>query len=191
MDTTHPSLLLRLKDHRDTAAWRVFDEIYRPMMERFARARGLDVADADDVVQQCMAALADHIRSFDYDPARGRFKSWLRTMVNNKVRNFLRDRREQAGDSGPIRTLASPEASAEEVFEKLWMQEHLWHCLRQIESQVDATTFQAFRLFVLDQRPVEEVCAMLGMSANNVYTIKWRLTQKVGEKMAELVGGDG
>lgn len=191
MDTTHPSLLLRLKDHRDAAAWQVFDEIYRPMMERFALARGLDHSDAEDIVQQCMAALADQIRSFEYDPAKGRFKSWLRTMVNNKVRNFVRDRKEQAGDSGPFRALASPEASAEEVFEKLWMQEHLWHCLRQIEAQVDAATFKAFQLFVIDQRPVEQVCAELGLSANNVYTIKWRLTQKVAEKMAELLGENG
>ncbi|HKQ48931.1 MAG TPA: sigma-70 family RNA polymerase sigma factor [Phycisphaerae bacterium] len=191
MDTTHPSLLLRLKDHRDAAAWQVFDDIYRPMMERFALVRGLAPADAEDVVQQCMAALADHIRSFEYDPAKGRFKSWLRTMVNNKVRNFVRDRREVAGDSGPFRDLASPEASAEEVFEKLWKQEHLWHCLRRIEAQVDATTFTAFRLFVLEQRPVEEVSAASGLSANNVYTIKWRLTQKVAEMMAELVGDDG
>lgn len=188
MDTTRPSLLIRLKDHHDAAAWRLFDDIYRPMMQRFALARGLGHTDAEEVVQQCMVAMSDHIRSFEYDPTKGRFKAWLRTMVNNKVRNFVRDRKEFVGDSGPFRALESPDDSAEETFEKLWMQEHLWHCLRQIEGQVDETTFKAFQYFVIEQRAVEEVAAELGITANNIYTIKWRLTQKVAEKMAELLG---
>ena len=58
MDTTRASLLLRIKDTRNTHAWAEFDAIYRPMLYRFARARGLDDAAAEDLVQHC---IPDHL----------------------------------------------------------------------------------------------------------------------------------
>lgn len=188
MDTTRPSLLLRLKDRRDTTAWRTFDEIYRPMLQRFASACGLSHSDAEDVVQQCMIAIGEHIEGFEYDPAKGRFKGWLRTMVNNKVRNLVRDRRDYPADNGEFSGLASREESPEEVFDRMWMQQHLWQCLNLLRGEVDESTFRAFVMHVIDERSVEEVCHELGMKPNLVYTIKWRMTERVAAKMAELLG---
>ena len=31
------------------------------------------------------------IRSFDYDPARGSFRGWLKTVTNNAIRDFLKN----------------------------------------------------------------------------------------------------
>ena len=90
MDTTKVSLLLRIRDPRDQSAWELFDEIYRPILLGFARTRGCNDADAEDVVQFCMTAVHQHIREFDYDPGRGRFKGWLSAIVNNRVRNLKR-----------------------------------------------------------------------------------------------------
>ncbi len=56
------------------------------------------------------------------------------------------------------------------------MEEHLWHCLRELRSEVDETTYLAFQHYVIEQWPVERVCTTLGLSSSNVYTIKWRLT---------------
>ena len=103
MDTTLPSLLVRLKDRQDAAAWNTFDRIYRPMLHRFALSFGLDHADTEDIVQQCMSAVQERIATFDYDREKGKFKSWLRIMMNNKIRNLLRDRKEQPGDSGDFK----------------------------------------------------------------------------------------
>ncbi len=189
VDTTRASLLLRIRDRGDSAAWRTFDEIYRPMLRRFALARGLDHADAEDITQHCMAAIHEHIGTFDYDPEKGRFKAWLRTMVNNRVRNLLRDRRDRQADSGDIRDLPSAEESPDEVFERLWMQEHLWHCLRDIQCETEEATYKAFQYYVIEQWPIERVCRELNMKPNNVYTIKWRLTEKVSAKMKALLDG--
>ncbi|MCZ6816632.1 MAG: sigma-70 family RNA polymerase sigma factor [Planctomycetota bacterium] len=187
MDTTRGSLLMRLKNREDSAAWEVFDEIYRPLLLRFARSRGLDHADAEDITQQCMTAMHAHIGSFDYDPERGRFRSWLRTLVNNKVRNLLRDRRELQVESGHFRALPAQDDSPDAVFESLWMQQHLWHCLRELRNEVEESTYQAFQYYVIEQWPMERVCRELGMKANHVYTIKWRLTEKISAKMRELL----
>ena len=99
MDTTRKSLLIRVKNRGDSEAWREFDGIYRPMLHRFARQCGVTDADADDVVQQSMAALANHIQKFDYDPRKGRFKGFLKTIAKNNVYKRSRRKRPQEADS--------------------------------------------------------------------------------------------
>ncbi|MBK8268613.1 MAG: sigma-70 family RNA polymerase sigma factor [Planctomycetes bacterium] len=190
MDTTRASLLLRLRDRADADAWALFDRIYRPMLTRFAMRMGLGREDADDVVQQCLKAVAQHIGSFEYDPARGRFKGWLRTLVQNKVLNELRIRRPVAAESGMLRSIQADEENPADAFERIWMQEHLWHCLKELRSEVEGTTYRAFEEYVLNQRAAEEVAKELGLSVNHVYTIKWRLTEKVAAKMKDLLDGD-
>lgn len=172
------------------AAWHAFDAIYRPMLYRFARGRGLAHDDAEDVVQHCLAAISDHIEEFTYDPAKGRFKSWLRTLVNNRVRNLARNRKERQGTSNEFRGLAQREPEPAEEFDRIWMEEHLWHCLRELRCEVEPKTYEAFRAYVVEQKPVDEVCAALNLKPNNVYTIKWRMTERVAAKMKELLGGD-
>ncbi len=81
------------------------------------------------------------------------------------------------------------EAAPEEVFDSIWLQEHLWHCLRELRDEVEPATYRAFLAYVVEQQPVEQVCAASGLTAQNVYTIKWRLTERVAAKMRELVDG--
>lgn len=68
------------------------------------------------------------------------------------------------------------------------LEEHLWHCLRQLRDEIDEPTYLAFQHYVIEQWPIEKVCRELNMKANNVYTIKWRMTEKVTARMRELLG---
>jgi len=189
VDTTRPSLLIRIRDHGDAAAWATFDQIYRPMLYRFARSRGLGHEDAEDVVQHCMSAVHEHIGRFDYDPDKGRFKAWLRTIVDNRIANLHRGRKDQQAESRDFRRVQERETPPDEEFEKIWMQEHLWHCLRELRSEVEEKTYLAFEHYVIKQWPVDQVARELGMSANHVYTIKWRMTERVSAKMKTLLDG--
>jgi RNA polymerase sigma-70 factor (ECF subfamily) len=188
MDTTHASLLIRVRSPQDSAAWREFDEIYRPMLLRFAVARGLSHDDAEDVVQHCMEATARHIAGFENDPAKGRFRGWLRTLVNNRVRTLLRDRRDVQADTEAFVQADGREDAPDALFEKIWRQEHLRHCLARMRSEVEDSSFRAFTAVVMEERPVEEVCRELDMNPNQVHLIKWRLTKKLRQHMTELLG---
>lgn len=188
MDTTRKSLLLRVKDKGDTLAWREFDAIYRPMLRRFTRRCGLSDADAEDITQQCMLSLMEHISRFDYDPEKGRFKSYLRTIAINYVRKRHRKKREKEAVSQDLKKTQHREPSPEAVFEKLWLDEHLKHCLSLIKPEVEESTFKAFCLYVLKEKSVEDVCKELGITPNQVYKSKWRITPKLHEKMHEILG---
>ena len=133
------------------------------------------------------STVSDRIAEFSYDPKKGRFKGWLRTLVNNRVRNLWRDRREQQAGTADFQRDQQREPSPDEVFDKIWMEEHIAHCLRLLKGEVDETTFKVFQHYVMDQWPLEKVCTEFKVKPNNVYTIKWRMTERVAAKMKELV----
>lgn len=190
MDTTRASLLLRIKDQRDAEAWAEFDSIYRPMLRRYAHRWRLPAEEVQDVVQQCMVAVHEHIERFDYDPKKGRFKGWLRTIVSNRVKNYLRDRRESPGDSHDFKRAQTRELTPEEAFDRVWLDEHLRHALDRVRQNVEEVAFNAFQEYVIKERQVNDVCEEFGITAAQLYKIKWRITQKLRDKMAELTCED-
>ena len=78
-----------MRDVNDDAAWTQFVEIYTPLIYGFCRTRGLQDADAADVAQETMRAVAQAIGQSEYDPHRGKFRNWLLTVVRSKFHNFL------------------------------------------------------------------------------------------------------
>src|SRR5687768_17678080 len=105
---TRASLLVRLRDGADAPAWQEFVRLYAPLIYGFARKRGLQDADAADLMQDVLRSVSTAVQRLDYDAARGTFRGWLFTVTRNKVLNFLdsRGRRVQAaGDSGTRRRL--------------------------------------------------------------------------------------
>ena len=57
-----------------------------------------------------------------------------------------------------------------------------------LKDEIDERTYGAFVDYVIDQRSVEDVCRDHGISRNNLYTIKWRLTEKLATHMRALLG---
>ncbi len=72
------------------AAWRTFCERYGPAVFRFARRRGLSESDADEVLSETLMAAFEAHRQKRYDRSRGRFRTWLFGIANNKVRETRR-----------------------------------------------------------------------------------------------------
>jgi hypothetical protein len=80
------------------------------------------------------------------------------------------------------------QVSPDQIFEQIWMQEHLWHCLKLLELEVEAVTYQAFHKMVFEEQTAARVAAELDLTVQNVHTIKWRLTKRISTLMKDLVG---
>ena len=66
--TTRHSLIVKLRDPADTAAWREFVAIYEPLVYRLARRKGLQDADARDLCQEVFRTVARAIESLGPGP---------------------------------------------------------------------------------------------------------------------------
>ena len=89
---TRASLLVRLRDGGDAEAWQEFVHLYAPIIYGFARKRGLQDADAADLMQEILRSVSSAVHRLEYDSARGTFRGWLFTVTRNKVFNFLESR---------------------------------------------------------------------------------------------------
>jgi RNA polymerase sigma-70 factor (ECF subfamily) len=89
MNTTPRSLLERLRDAPEHAAWERFVDIYTPLLFVWARKLGLGEHDAADLVQDLFALLVEKLPQFRYDASKS-FRSWLKTILINRWRNLLR-----------------------------------------------------------------------------------------------------
>src|SRR5436305_7921335 len=114
---TRQSLLVRLRDPKDGQAWAEFVAIYSPLIDRLARAKGFQAADAADLAQEVFRAVAGAIDRYDPDPARGSFRGWLFKIARNLLVNLLASQRRHprgSGDSAEARGLAPQPAPAGE-----------------------------------------------------------------------------
>src|ERR1700752_3774624 len=109
---TRASLLIRVRDPADQAAWHEFVEIYRPVIMRLAQQKGLQEADAEDVAQQVLTAVAKAVEQREHDPKRAKFRTWLHRVVHNTIVNALtRGRPDRgSGDSSLLAVLNQRES---------------------------------------------------------------------------------
>ena len=88
-DATRPSLLIAIRDAGNQTAWNEFVALYTPLVYGHCVRRGLQVADAADVAQEVLKAVAGAIGRFEYDRRKGSFRAWLLTVTRRKLANFF------------------------------------------------------------------------------------------------------
>jgi RNA polymerase sigma factor (sigma-70 family) len=177
---TRPSLLLRVRNPRDSQAWSSFVELYTPVVFNFCRSRGLQAADAADVAQEVMRSIAGAIGRFEYDPDKGSFRDWLFRVTRNKLTDFTRRRPRQAVGSGEsaVRDLLEAQpapAEEEEDWQEQWRKRVLRWAVEQVRGAFEERTWKAFWATAVENRDVKEVAAELGMSPGAVYIAKSRV----------------
>src|SRR6185369_11382953 len=96
MNETSMSLLDRLHDQADDAAWHRLVDLYSPLIRGWLKRQGLVGQDADDQVQEVLLVLVRKLPDFRREPHTGAFRRWLRTITVNCLRTFWRSRRGKA-----------------------------------------------------------------------------------------------
>lgn len=192
--TTRPSLLLRVRDLADAAAWGEFVEIYAPLVHRYARRRGLQDADAADIVQEVLREFARCVPRFRYDPDAGRFRGWLHTLTRRAV---ARQARQPAGRPVPAGggesggPLERAEASAAEAFAEADYRRSVFDwAARQVRGDVREQTWDAFWLTAVEQQSPAAVAQRLGLSVGSVYVAKNRVLRRLRTLIEQVDGSD-
>ena len=108
---TRASLILRLPDATDVAAWNELVDIYSPLIRRLAFAQGMQLADADDLTQEVFASIAQAVSRWLDRRDRGPFRAWLLTIARNAAVNQLTRR--------GTKPLAAGGHESEPIFQKV------------------------------------------------------------------------
>jgi RNA polymerase sigma-70 factor (ECF subfamily) len=184
-DPTRASLLVRLRDPRDSEAWERFVKIYSPMVFRAALRAGLQEADAADVAQEVMHSVHGRIERFDYDPDKGSFRGWLRQVTRTRIADWSdRRKRQPVGAGGTdmavrISDHASPEE--EQVWEADYQQALFQAAIEKIRPEFKESTFTAFWLTAVEGLPPGDVASELKLSPGAVYIARSRVTARLRE----------
>lgn len=188
---TRASLLIRLKDHGDHAAWREFVDIYRPVVCRLAVYKGMQHADAEDLAQQVLVSVAGAIGRWESDPERGRFRTWLRRVADNAILNVLaRGAPDRGSGNSDVRDLLNEHPAgrgADSALLRLeFRRELLRSAAKQIRQEFQAATWNAFWLTAVEGVTVEESARRLGKTVGSVYAARSRVMRRLREKVDQF-----
>lgn len=188
LPTTNLSWIADLRNGGSHDAWQKMEEVYRPVICRFAESRKIPPADSEDIAQQCLLDVHRHIGL--YSPERGRFRDWLLAIARNRISDWFRKHREQEGKT---RDFERPDAKAEspdKAFERMWLGEHLRFCLELVKSEFNARDLRAFQYVAFDQMPAASAAATLNTTVSVVHTAKSRIVKRLRQMMTEQFGDD-
>jgi RNA polymerase sigma-70 factor (ECF subfamily) len=183
---TPASLLMRLRDPTEHAAWSRFVRLYTPLLYGWAKRLTLDGQEADDLVQDVFVVLIEKLPAFSYDSSKS-FRGWLRTIFLNMWRRRERTVAVAATERArPENVLSRDPIGAHEETE--YRNHVVGRALRLLKAEFEPTTWQACWEFAVRGRPVVEVAAELGVSVAAVYAARCRVLRQLRRELEGLLG---
>ncbi|MBI1915564.1 MAG: sigma-70 family RNA polymerase sigma factor [Planctomycetes bacterium] len=184
---TPVSLLERLRQPADRAAWDRLVELYTPLLCDWTRRLGLQESDAADLVQDVFTILVQKLPEFTYDRHKS-FRGWLWTVTVNKCREMQRRRtaRARSADTAALGAVSVPDTT-EAIDEAEYRQYLVRRAMELMRSEFQPASWQAFWECVVNERPAAEVAGELGLSENAVYLAKGRVLRRLRRELEGLL----
>lgn len=192
MLATPVSLLERLRQPEGAGAWPQLVAIYQPWLRGWLCSHGFQTADVDDLVQDVLAVLLRELPIFRHNGRTGAFRTWLRGILLNRLREFRRQRPPATaweGDDSDRRLEQLADDRSELV--QQWDREHDQNIVNRllglIAADFEPRTWQAFRAVVLDGRKAADVAGELGISVGAVWSAKAHVLKRLRDEAKEIL----
>ncbi|MEW4486492.1 sigma-70 family RNA polymerase sigma factor [Thalassoglobus sp. JC818] len=191
LSETRESLIIQVKNPENRVAWEEFVSIYRPVIVRTAVARGMQLADAQDLAQQVLLAVASAISRWEKRDKTTRFRHWLSKITRNAIVNALsRGPKDRAAGGSSIQELLAqyqqPDVETVSLIDWEYRRELYLQAARIVQKDVQNETWQAFELTVIDGMSNQEAAEVLGKSLGTIYTARCRIMQRLRDEIAEM-----
>ena len=137
-------------------------------------------------------SLTKAMPGFNYDASKGKFRSYLKTIVVHAISARSRQNpRDSALGEGTQTAPAAPDGGGQEPWEAEWRQYHLRQAIKAVRAEFKASDLAAFEGYVNAGRDPSSVARELGMSVDSVYQAKSRILRKLSETIARQVEEEG
>lgn len=203
---TSVTLIAKIKElspGEDSAAWVRFWDTYSLAIRQFAAMKGGE-DNADDIVMVVLGKLVDVLREGRYTPSKGRFHSYLATMIVNEVHMAHRKNLVRAGDRKVsleenvdgsdgegsriiADTLAAPETP--DTIDAEWRQAVLKSAVEHVltKTALSERDRKVYRAYAIEGRDIADVAKEFGLPKNSVSQIKTRIDKRIVAVGRELV----
>jgi RNA polymerase sigma-70 factor (ECF subfamily) len=191
--TTNPSIFVRLKA-ADAApreiAWKEFNRRYGPIIVGFARRLGARPHDVDDIAQDVLLGFFGKSPTFVYDPAKGRFRGYLRACTYRAI--CKRFGREIKFKQVPLADIDEQAVEIEHEWNDLWEKQQLERAMAELRQQhLNDKSWAAFEQTVVKGRAPQEVAEELGVTVSAVYKARERIGEALRNALARLQDDEG
>jgi len=185
MQQTSQSLLQMALSPRRDEAWLKIQDIYQPLISGWLKRHGISGPDADDLAQETIIILLKKLSKFEHNGRVGAFRKWLRVIVLNCVRDYLRAAKRKhltTENSEAFLKLQNLEDDSSDMT-IAWDAEHdkmvLQKLLEKVRPQFQPVTWLAFEKTTFENLSPKEVASQLDLPISSVYKAKSRVLSRL------------
>jgi RNA polymerase sigma-70 factor (ECF subfamily) len=188
---TQSLLIANIQSPENREAWAEFVQMYRPVIYRMARRRGMQDADAQDLSQDVLIRISKSIET--WVPQEGvRFRHWLRKVASNAIFTAVTKSKPRGivnGSAAEQILAGTPEASAvaSELQDECLREQYL-RAAAIVKQDVSPATWAAFEQTVIQGHSCEDAAESLGKSLGTIYAARSRILKRLQIEVQRLEG---
>jgi RNA polymerase sigma-70 factor, ECF subfamily len=176
--------LINLAKSADPAAWETLFRLYSPLVRYWLRKSRIPQLDEDDLVQEVFRSIHSGLARFEKKSATDSFRAWMRTITQNKIRDYVKTQANKPLATGGTTALRlvheAPDLElADELPEFSEDRLVIHEALEIVRREIQPQTFQAFWRATVDGIEPSLVADELGIPLNSVYQAKSRVLRRL------------
>lgn len=194
MPETRNSLIALIQDPANREAWDQFSALYRPIIYRLARARGLQDADSEDLTQLVLVSISRAVPTWQRQP-NTRFRHWLHRIARNAILNALTRNQTARGVGGSdflasLHNASLTDSELDSQIEREYQRQLYRRAAEIVRESVSEDTWLAFLHTVVEGESTATVAARLGKTIGNVHAARSRLMRRLQNVVKQLMEAD-
>lgn len=185
--------LLECAKRDESVAWQLLVDLYAPVI--YARCRyqwKLQASEAENVGQEVFTAVARKLKDFDRQRT-GSFRRWLRTITDNKCKDFIKKNKVLVASGG-----SEAREALENIAEETINESHsagelndkailMRQAMKKVENEFSDRDCKIFWAVSVDDKDRQAVASELGVSDNVVYLAYSRIKSRLREIYQDLI----
>ena len=185
---TRETLLAKIKNQHDDAAWEDFVFYYKGFIYIICRRMNLNHHDAEEIVQKVLVIAWKKLPDFEYNKQQN-FRGWLCKVTQNCVKEFFRKssrrhaREEKVYSEHPNENYTEPDIEA--IAEQEWKIYIANLAMENIKEHFSDNVLSAFKK-LSDGQSRAAVAEEMGLPANTISVYKKRVTATLSKEIRRL-----
>ena len=198
LSVTSTEILRQAKASNQTA-WQQLVTRYSRRIYRWCRRGGLQPADAADVTQEVLHAVARKLGDFRRDRPGDTFRGWLRRITSNKINDHFRKQNKTADRASggvnhmalvadtwePLGTWNTASVVSEASTVSSIQNHRIQEILKRVRSNVSERDWKLFWRIAVDGQSAADAAKELGITANAARLVKMRILKRLKNQFAD------